>query len=609
MECAGIQALASRLRSAGAGPLLCASLLCAGPAGAQDYSAWAHSKDIYFDTSPDGAGVPGDVIAFPVLVRLSAEDFPFAEARDSGQDIRFSKPDGSPLPFEIDLWDRAAGRAAIWVLADTVKGNAKGRLLRLHWGNPAAPAASAPGGVFSAANGFSAVWHLRGRYPEVRRNAVPGGGDAVPVNYDSDEEVRGLIGFADSLDGTGPGDHLRTWQLFDNLSGGFTFSVWANPAAVTADAKLMDFGNGPGLDNLALSRAGSTADLRFDAWHGATGSSVTAVDAFVTGVWQHFAVTVSGKSARIYRNGVLAASGELADTIAAVRRETNYLGRSSWTADQPFQGKLDEPVVARTARSADWIRLAYANQRPDQNLLSFQPIVACAVRFGAPADTAVPEGGIVNLLGVADCTDIFAWSVVDGPAPRLVDPAVKSLALAVPRVTRDTAIVLRFTAQYGDSAHSRDVRVAVADDIPEPRFTLPAGLAWNGRDSLLIRPDIANLAAVEASRQPDLRYAWTLEGLEADTAWRDGGLLLISAPGEGTLNVTLCLDNRGPAECHATAVTVGASVAAGRAVVVPRSAAGDRRRPGFGADGRYRGGPESPVARYGKPARPRPAGE
>lgn len=599
----GTRSSAFRLRSVRAGTAICTAILCAGPAAAQGFSSWAHSKDIYYDTSPDGAGVAGDVLAFPVLVRLTAADFPFAEARDSGQDIRFSKPDGSPLPFEIDVWDRAAGEAAVWVLADTIKGNHKGRLLRLHWGNPDAPAASAPGGVFSSANGFSAVWHLRGRYPEARRNAVPGGWDAVPANYDSDEETRGLIGYADSLDGTGAGDHLRTWQAFDDLSAGFTFSVWAYPSAVTADAKLMDFGNGPGLDNLALSRAGSTADLRFDVYHGATANSITAAGAVSTGEWQHFAVTVSGKSARIYRNGVLAAAGDLADTIAALRRGSNFLGRSNWSGDQPFRGKLDEPVVAKTARGADWIRLAYANQRPDQSLLSFEPIVTCDVRFGAPGDTAALEGGLVSLPGVADCADQFMWSIVDGPAVRILDPAVKTLDLALPRVAGDTAIVLRFTAQYGDSARSLDVRVSIDDAIPEPRFTLPAGLSWNGRDSLLIRPDIANLAAVAASSHPDLRYAWTLRGLEADSAWRQGGLLLLAAAGEGGLIVALCLDNQGPPECHETEVEVGTPVGAGRAAAGPGPAAPDRggHRPGFGADGRYRSGSESPVPRYGRP--------
>ena len=97
----------------------------------QPYPAWSHSLDLYYDTSPDRVNLTGDVVDFPVLVRLTKAEFPFAEARDSGQDLRFSKPDGTPLSFEIDLYDPIAGKADIWVRMDTVKADYKGRLARL----------------------------------------------------------------------------------------------------------------------------------------------------------------------------------------------------------------------------------------------------------------------------------------------------------------------------------------------------------------------------------------------------------------------------------------------------------------------------------------------
>jgi hypothetical protein len=195
------------------------ALLSALAVPAADYSAWQHQKDLYYDTSPDGAGVSADLFAFPVLVRLGPADFPFAEARGDGRDVRFAKPDGTPLRHEIDVYDSAAGKAVFWVLADTVRGDHKGQLLRIYWGNRAAGASADSGGVFARANGFRAVWHLRGQYPTVRPNSVAGGMDAVPQNYDHDEQAGGLIGYADSLDGGDPGDHLQTWEPFDSLSG------------------------------------------------------------------------------------------------------------------------------------------------------------------------------------------------------------------------------------------------------------------------------------------------------------------------------------------------------------------------------------------------------
>lgn len=574
------------------------AFLIASVSAADDYSAWAHQKDIYYDTSPDGAGVTADVISFPVLVRLTAADFPFAQARGNGQDIRFSKPDGTALPFEIDSYDSAAGTAAIWVLADTVKGDSKGTLLRLHWGNPAAAAASEPGKVFSRSNGFAAVWHLGGRYQTARPNAVPGGMDAVTGNYDADEQVRGVAGYADSLDGGSPGDYLQTWQPFDSLSREFSFSVWAYPTAAAAWARFMDFGNGAGKDNLFLGRVAGSDSLRFENWNDTTGSSVTAAGAIVLGEWQYFAVTVLGKTARIYRNGVEIAAGELKDTIRAVARNSNFMGRSNWAADKYYQGMLDEPEVSGSARSPDWIKLAYANQRSAQTLLSFLPPVFCEIRFGVPGDTTVPEGSVLQLSGTADCGDQFEWSWVDGIPLRILDPEVKSLSLALPRVAADTAVVLRFSAHFRDSVRSREVRIAIRNVAPDPQMTLPAELTWNGRDSLLIKPVIANLAALLASPFPLLNFDWKVSGPEVDTVWKAEGLSLSAPQAKDDLTISLCLDNGGTPICASTIVHI--SDPTGLAGLAARKAQA-RDLPGYGADGRFRQRPKGPAIRFPEP--------
>ena len=523
----------------------------------QPYPAWSHSLDLYYDTSPDRVNLNGNVLDFPVLVRLTKAEFPFAEARDSGQDLRFSKPDGTPLSFEIDRYDPVAGKAEIWIRMDTVKANHKGRLARLHWGNPTAASASSPNDVFKGSNGFVSVWHLRGQFPVARENSVAGGEDAVPINYDNNEQAAGIIGYADSLGGGPDGDHLQTWETYSDLSRGFTFSVWAYPTAAANYARFMDFGNGEARDNLALFRGGITDDLVFESFHNTARSTVRAPGAISLNQWQYYAVTVSGKTASIYRNGSLIASDTLNDTlISGLRREKNYLGKSNWAADAYFMGKLDEPVVSNTARSADWIKLSYANQRAEQVLVAFEAPPTCEPRFGLPADTTVDEGSLLVLTGMADCADHFQWSVLSGPAPRLLEPAVMVLNLDVPRVSGDTLSELVFSAAFGDSAKSGLVRISIKDVIPDPRFTLPADLAWDGSDSLLLKATVENLAAIEGSSQPILTYAWTLEGMEADTSWRADGLLLLSADVSGILTVGLCIHNNGPVLCKETAVTV-----------------------------------------------------
>jgi hypothetical protein len=539
-------------------PALLAAMLATAAAAAEDYAQWTHFSELYMDTSPDGANVSADVVNFPVLVRLKGPDFPFAQARGQGQDLRFSKPDGTHLDFEIERWDSAGQAADIWVRIDTVKGGFKGRFARMHWGNTVVTGASAPGNVFQGSNGFVSVWHLGGKHPIARPNSVAGGLSAIPVNYDEDESCAGVIGLADSLDGNATGDYLSTYDSYSNVNAGFTFSVWAYPAAASVNARILDFGNGSGSDNIILS-TGAPEDLYFDSYNPGK-SEVLAKGAVVQNQWQYFAVTVWGTTANIYRNGALLASGALTNPISGNARLNNYLGKSNWASDPYFKGKIDEPVVAKSPRSADWIKLSYANQKPAQNLVSFTPPPAsCAAHFAAPSDTAMPEGGAIDLSGTADCAVSYLWAALSGPAPRILDPEVKSLHVYLPRVTADTSILYRFSANFGNLVRTKDVAVRVKETIPDPVLAMPTALVWNGIDSLLLKPVITNIVDVRASGEPVLHYAWELSGLNADTIWRSGALMLKSSLEQGSLKVGLCIDNGGTPACKSTNVIVSRS--------------------------------------------------
>jgi hypothetical protein len=522
-----------------------------------DYSAWTHGADLFLDTSPKGADVAGGVGAFPLLVRLDGSTFDFSEARRDGRDIRFSDAAGLPLPYQVDQWDSAAGRAALWVRLDTVEGNRADQKLRMHWGNPAAADSSRPDAVFDSADGFVAVWHLGGPGGE-RTNAVAGGKPASPMGYDGNENAKGHIGLCDSLDGEdGSGDHLALGDGYEALSGGFHFSVWAYPTAAVHRGKLLDLGNGAGLDNISIGRDGNTGGIVLDVFDASRRSAeIKSPGGFAEGEWQLIDVTVDGARARIYRNGALLREDTLTGRIPARRRAYNYLGRSNAGGDAYFRGRLDEARISRTARSADWIRLAHANQKSSQSLVSFTEPRVCVSRFEAPPDTALEEGRVLQLAAAADCASSWTWTAVSGPVPRLPDPDTKTLRLPLPRISGDTVLILRFSASYGDSLKEEEVRIEVLEAIPDPAFSLPGDRDWDGTDSLLVKPSITNLAAVKASRDSLIRWAWTLEGVEADTAWREGGLLIRSAGSTGTLKAGLCLDNGGRPQCRMMAIEV-----------------------------------------------------
>jgi hypothetical protein len=554
-------------------------------AAAEDYASWANVTDLTMNTSATGAGVAITVTGFPMLVRLTAANFDFSQARADGRDIRFAKRDGKPLPYEIERWDAARKAAEVWVKVDSIKGNDASQAIRMYWGNAGAPDSSNPSAVFGAGNGYVAAWHLTGAGTAARPNAVSGGNPAAAVNYDGDENAAGVIAGADSLDGAAAGDYLDVGDGYADFTGGLTYTVWAFPTAVKQWAHVLDLGNGEGIDNIILNRNDTTTALGFHDWAGTASSQVTTANGqWTLNQWQMFGVTVSGRNVKLYRNGTQILSDSLPFPIANVARTMCFLGRSNWSRDQYYQGKLDEPELSNRTHSADWMKLLYLNQKPGQALPVVVRSTACAWKFGATGDTSVPEGGSFVLHAQVDCASSFAWSVVSGPAARILDPEQKDLPISVPRVQGDTDLVFRLTAVYSDSTRVRDVRLRVREAIPDPAFTLPALAGWSGKEPLAYRPLIANLAAIRATRDSVLHWSWSFTGPAVDTGWLADGVLLKNAD-EGELGIKLCLDNGGPTICKNGELTVSAT----SGVLAPPASVPARKRPGRDALGRAPG--------------------
>jgi hypothetical protein len=533
--------------------------LAAHPAAAaDDLATWGHSQSLYYDTSPTGADVAATIGNFPALVRLRAGNFNFAEAMGRGQDLRFAKADGTPISYEIERWDSAGAKADVWVRIDTLVGTSQAVFARMYWGKPGSVSLSDGNAVFNPSIGFEYVWHLGGAGTGSRPNAVAAMPAAATANYDGDESTEGAAGLCDSLDGKASGDYLDAGDGYAEFSGNMTISLWAYPTRAANWGRFLDLGNGTGIDNIIWGRRGNTQDLIFILYNSANVKvgELAATGALALDQWQNFALTVAGQTANMYRNGVLVATATLSAPISNARRLSNFLGRSNWAADEYFTGKLDEVELSRTTHSANWFKLAYANQKADQNLVSFgPPVTTCAApKFTAPADTSLPEGSRLDLPGVADCATSYQWSVLAGPAPRILDPEVKVLQIALPRVAGDTSILYRFSAVVSGAIRTRDVLVRIRETIPEPIFSLSAE-AWNGNDSLVMKPAVANLALLKASPEPQLYYDWTLTG-EADTVWQQDGLVIRSAT-PGMLGVGLCLHNNGPRVCHTANVSIG----------------------------------------------------
>jgi hypothetical protein len=335
-------------------------------------AGWAHVRKVFVNTTPSGAAVPGDVLGFPLLVRLAGATFDFSGALTGGTDVRFTKTNGTPIPFEIDRWDTAVRAAEIWVRLDTVKGDNGAQSFYMYWGNPLAADRSDGHAVFDTLSGFVGAWHLAQAGTAPRTNSSQARYDATTTNFSGREHVTGVIGEADSLNGID--EYYQLGSGMADWSQGITYSVWAYPTAVVQCAAFMDFGNGAPGDNILFTRYNQTENLCVQIYNDTLDGGKTNAPSMFLNQWQHFVFIVTGRRVTYYKNGVFVKSDTSAQAIRTVVRSKNFFGKNNWAVphDSYFAGMFDEIEVSSVERTADWIKLSYETQRPGNSALTFK---------------------------------------------------------------------------------------------------------------------------------------------------------------------------------------------------------------------------------------------
>ena len=142
------------------------------------------------------------------------------------------------------------------------------------------------------------------------------------------------------------------------LGGALTLEAWVRSDNVHANgARIFDFGDGEGPDNLIVYWDGSTGRMAWDIHDpGGNWRSIETDRVFPQGQWVHVAATVDDQgNAALYWDGELVASGAMY-LPQVTARANQYLGRSNWPSDSSFTGALDEVKIWSVARTADEIR-------------------------------------------------------------------------------------------------------------------------------------------------------------------------------------------------------------------------------------------------------------
>ena len=395
----------------------------------EQYSQWSNSTPIVLNTKATGATVTGTVTNFPVLVRLTAGNSPiFTAAQANGQDIRFAKPNGTHLKYQIEQWNSTTKKAAIWVLVDSIKGNDSTVGFQMYWGKAGAADSSNGKAVFDTVNGFQGVWHMNGTVGVGDSDATVNKFFATAVNAPAD--TIGMIGRGKWFNHTNMYDTIIgsvTGKLNFLTGTNYTLSAWICPDSFPSPGwrdscyyTIISKGNKQyalafgGLDSSDGFRYGLPEMMEYRS----TWANTHPIVVSVAKQWLYVVGRVATSSAMdfdtvtTYVNGVRTvdtiASGTAAQVVTGdicIGRQSSVTGNTTTAPYREFWGMIDEVQMSNVARSADWIKLSYQNQKASQTLVFVVGTLPSGIA-GKQALNAVSQNGSTIQLKVAGKTSV-----------------------------------------------------------------------------------------------------------------------------------------------------------------------------------------------------------
>ena len=520
---------------------LAALAISVGTASAQ-YPGWAHSGSIYILTTPEGANWPASASeeGFPLLVRLRRDFFDFSQAKPQGEDIRFSTSAGLPLAYQVEQWDPANGIASLWVRLPTIQGNAR-QEIRLHWGQADAVSASNGSAVFNESNGYLSVWHMN----DPVRDEV----GTVESKDTGTTPVPGMIGPARRFagrQGIFGGENITRYP-----AGSSSHSSEAWFRAEKPNSRILAWGNEQAQGKVVMQFR-SPPHISMDCYF--SDGNVQGRSTLASSQWIQVVHTYERGNSRVYVNGVL-------DGVSATRaaplniRSPARLWLGGWYHNYDLIGDLDEVRISKVARSSDWVRLQYENQKPLQTLVGIvvQPGTGLAV---SPDRVTVREGKSATLSAEAGGAQKVYWTLQSEGRETVVAVDRLHFTFEAGRVTGDKSATLQFKAVYANEVKTRDILITIEEAIPDPVFTLNGPAAWDGRTTMEVAVQMANSAEMQAKGAGDLNYTWTLSDLAVIKEIVPGKLILKRAQNSGKLTVTAAVQNGGKATTQTTALVV-----------------------------------------------------
>src|SRR6185436_8057859 len=325
--------------------------------------------------------------------------------------------------------------------------------------------------------------------------------------------------------------------------------AWIRPEK--PNATVLAWGNEQAQGKVVMQFA-SPPHIRMDCYF--SGGDVRSGSRLPMFQWIHVVHTYRSGESKVYVNGVLDGVSTSAGAPLSIKSPARmYLG--GWYGTYRFIGEIDEVRISKVARSADWVKLEYDNQKPLQTLVG--PLVQTGSTFAvSPSTATVLEGRSVAFTAQAGGAQKLYWTLRRDGQETLLAVDRFSCTFDAERVTGDKAVTLLCKAVYPNDVMTKEIAITVKEDIEDPVFTLAAPAAWDGRATIEVVPHVTNLAAMRAKGAGDVKIEWSTSPFAVIREIAPGKLVLKRAQNSGTLTVTATISNGGKPTTQSATLSV-----------------------------------------------------
>ncbi len=326
---------------------------------------------------------------FPLLVSIQHDpNLNNATVQASGQDIRFTTINDTPLYYEITSFsnNHISGNLSAWIMIPTLYASNDTKIY-MYYSNSIVTDGQNATAVWDS--DYDGVWHFDGDMLDSTSNDNDG------TNFNS-TGTTGIIGGARSFDGN---DYISySDSEFPSGNNSRTLSAWVNHSSLQVGFHgVLVYGTG------ATSQAYGLFQNSNNLIVGGYSDDIALNTTATTNDWYHFAMTYDGTTVRTYIDGSPDANGT--KSWSTVLNEFR-VGQQVNDFNEFFSGQIDEIRISDTVRTADWIKTEYNNQNsgsfysvsaPEKLVLSFYYDLTYTVAEGDTDIDDATEGIAYNI--------------------------------------------------------------------------------------------------------------------------------------------------------------------------------------------------------------------